>query len=714
VTLTLEYGTQSLDASLVTYVPSGAGPTATYALLPGAQIPAGGVAIVFLDSVPGASLPPSNVACPGGVTAAMTTDSATHGTGIGSAFHIGASAPVVAYDSYPFAGAESNLTSATLLLPTSAWSVSYVAVDAFPADSTVMGLPFVQVVAEGDGTSVTINPVAAITGGPGVAAAASGSPQTYNLDKGQVLQLTQSAELGGSLVQSNLPIGVWGGSTLLEVTACCADSAHQQIPPLQALGSEYVAVRYRNRFAGTEESPPWRIVAVAGGTNLTYEPSAPAGAPVSLGQGQTALFNTNGPLVVRSQDGMHPFYMSAYMTGAQDPALPSATPTDGRGDAEFVNVVPPAQYLRSYAFFTDPSYPETDLVVVRTKGTTGFQDVTLDCAGVLTGWQPAGSSGDYEYTRVDLVTGNFVPQGSCNNGLHHMTSNNPFGVTVWGWGSAATLASADGGAGLNTQFVSYAYPAGAAAQPINGFVPSMAACAGKVCNGACVDTTSDHDNCSGCGVTCGPAEICSNSLCVCGGTMCSGVCLDTTSDNANCGGCGVPCAYQCQNSQCGPLRLASGTRGSLGIATDGTNVYWFDGSSGPLTLKKCPVAGCMNAPTIIASNVNPTTMAFFNPLNLLTIGGGRLYWPDSTNVMGALLASATPTPFFAGAATNAPVQVATDAARVYWADSTASVIDACPLGASCPTPTVLVNLAGTPDAGSVSPQGVAVDSSYVY
>jgi hypothetical protein len=88
-------------------------------------------------------------------------------------------------------------------------------------------------------------------------------------------------------------------------------------------------------------------------------------------------------------------------------------------------------------------------VVVRSSSNGGFQDVSLDCAGTLTGWQPIGTSGTYEYTRVDLVTGNFVPQGGCNNGRQQMTSMTPFGLTVWGWGSAAT--------GLfSSQYVSYA------------------------------------------------------------------------------------------------------------------------------------------------------------------------------------------------------------------------------------------------------------------
>jgi hypothetical protein len=41
-----------------------------------------------------------------------------------------------------------------------------------------------------------------------------------------------------------------------------------------------------------------------------------------------------------------------------------------------------------------------------------------------------------------------------------MSSSQPFGVTVWGWGSAAS-------GSVFTQYVSYAYPAGASVKKIN-------------------------------------------------------------------------------------------------------------------------------------------------------------------------------------------------------------------------------------------------------
>jgi hypothetical protein len=154
-----------------------------------------------------------------------------------------------------------------------------------------------------------------------------------------------------------------------------------------------------------------------------------------------------------------------------------------------LNVVPPAQYLPHYTFFTDPTYPETNLVVVRVRDaqTGNMPDVTLDCAGVLGGWQGVGSSGKYEMTRVDLSTGDYQGVGGCDNGVHTITATlapsgggvppTPLvGVTVWGWGNESTLATDNLGSDETnpkfTRWVSYGYPAGANFKPLNTAVLS--------------------------------------------------------------------------------------------------------------------------------------------------------------------------------------------------------------------------------------------------
>ena len=159
---------------------------------------------------------------------------------------------------------------------------------------------------------------------------------------------------------------------------------------------------------------------------------------------------------------------------------------DGDGDPEYVNVVPAAQFLPRYTFFTDPTYPETNLVIVRTRDPKSgkMPDVTLDCAGVLKGWTKVDANDRFEFTRIDLSSGDFEGQNGCDNGVHSITGAfgldggvtgiAAFGVTVWGWGNDVTWPSDNGGSDevnpLFTRWVSYGYPAGANFATLNTVV----------------------------------------------------------------------------------------------------------------------------------------------------------------------------------------------------------------------------------------------------
>ncbi|HEY4180877.1 MAG TPA: IgGFc-binding protein [Kofleriaceae bacterium] len=460
VAITVDRGGVSLPVQDFARVPTGQGQSLTYAPLPNGMLPPGQIAILFL-----ARNGTLSESCPAGITPAVTaTDAAVHGTGRGAAFHITTSAPTIAYDIFPYGGGDAAATSATLLLPTSVWDVNYVGVDAY-ARSQAGGAdaaPYVVVVGKEAGTTVTVNPTAAIVGGTNVPGTPQGITATYTVGAGEILQFTQNAELAGSAITSDKPVGVWGGATCLNIpvaTAAC-DSAHQQIPPVKAMGNHYAAVRYRNRYPGQEESVPWRFVGAVDGTTLTYSPSTPAGAPTTLAKGQVAEVSAPGPFVVSSQDIDHPFYMSAHMTGWGN-VMTGFAPD--RGDPEFVNIIPPEQYLANYTFFTDPTYPETNLVLTRMKTNGAFSDVMLDCGGTVTGWTQIDPADTMEYTRVDLVTGNFQSVNGCNNGFHTAKSTLPFGLVVWGWGTTAS-------APFTSTAVSYAYPAGASVKAINTVV----------------------------------------------------------------------------------------------------------------------------------------------------------------------------------------------------------------------------------------------------
>jgi hypothetical protein len=482
-----------------TKIPSGTGASIVYSDFVAADgLAQNQVAILFLSrdpaqEIPGSDNPSALANCPPKVKPAVVGDAALHGTGIGAAFHIKANVPIVAYQMLPYGGGHARVTGATLLLPTNVWGTNYIGVNAYSFPPMIVGTPegaragpTMAILAQQDNTHVTINPVRAIVGGGGLAATKANTPVTYTVNKGEYLQFTQQDELTGSPIQSDLPIAVLGGSTLIDLplTVARADHAEQMLPPVSALGSEYVAVRYRSRDPSSEESVPWRIVGAVDNTQLTYDPPHPS-FPSTLNKGQVVEIDDPGLWVVSSQDSSHPFYFAQYMTGGMK-FMSFGHP--GVGDPEFVNVIAPKQYLPNYTFFTDPTYPETNLVIVAAFDpmTSQFPTVNLDCAGTVSGWQPLGTSGKYQFTRLDLSTGNYVGQNGCNNGVHSLQATLPgaplgdvpaVGVTIWGWGSGATYAPDDGGiedeSNPNfTRWVSYAYPAGANVSKLNSVVVS--------------------------------------------------------------------------------------------------------------------------------------------------------------------------------------------------------------------------------------------------
>ncbi|HEX4517370.1 MAG TPA: IgGFc-binding protein [Polyangiaceae bacterium] len=452
VSLNVAWGARTFDTTTIARVASG-GTNVTLDPFPSnGMLPPGKLAVVFLADR-AATHGNGVIGCPNGVQAAVTdVDSELTESAVGQAFTITSSAPVVAYDMFPYGGAPSYLSSASLLLPTSTWSTQYAAVHAFQNDDTLPGgaSPYLQIVASAD-AHVTLWPTSSIAADDaGVQGGAQNQPYHVTLAAGEFLQLV-GQDLTGTPITSDVPIAVVGGNTCMRipigVVAC--DSGHQQLLPVSSLGSVYVGARYRDRVAGAHEIVPYRILGVAADTALTYDPPI-AGAPATIGAGELATFWTSTDFVVRSQDTNHPFYVSAHMTGGANLAGADGG-ASAAGDPDFVNVVTPAQYQRSYTFLTDPTYANTHLVFVRQRNASNaFDDVKLACAGTLSGWTAVDAADQFEVARVDLVKDG-AGVGACGNGVQTASSASPFAITVWGWDA----------------WVSYAYPAGTFIQRTN-------------------------------------------------------------------------------------------------------------------------------------------------------------------------------------------------------------------------------------------------------
>lgn len=440
----------------VTYVPKGSGPALSYEALGAGAIPPGGVAIAFLSSDDGDCPRPP----------AESGETSPNGGRTFAAWHLTTDAPVTVAFEFPFGGGKSAYAGATLALPTSAWGTTYVATSGWGAPNGPL-LAWITVVAREE-TDVSFVPAVDLS--PSLP---RGVPITTKLRRGEAVRWLAPGDPSGSTVTATKPIAVFGGHGCAKIDGDYCDAILTQVPPLAAVGHEYAAVRNRDRHASdpVPESVPWQLVGAAEDVELVFDPPQ-AGAPTTLRRGQVVDFHAAGPFTVKSQDAEHPFLFGARMTGCWSREAWLVSPEGCAGDAEFTLAIPTAQFLANYTFFADPTYPETELLFVRVRQPDGtFHPVTLDCRGPVDGWAPIGSEGKYELAHVAISTGAFAPVGACATGARTAKSDVPFGLTVWGWGTAQSGGVNPTDPGFS-MYVSYAYAAGAGVSRLNGLGPN--------------------------------------------------------------------------------------------------------------------------------------------------------------------------------------------------------------------------------------------------
>lgn len=79
-----------------------------------------------------------------------------------------------------------------------------------------------------------------------------------------------------------------------------------------------------------------------------------------------------------------------------------------------------------------------------------------------------------------------------------------------------------------------------------------------LCDGVCIPTSVDPNNCGGCGITCTGDLACSagkcSDSCLPGQTACDNACVDVLTNNDHCGDCGNPCpeGEGCSDGECVP------------------------------------------------------------------------------------------------------------------------------------------------------------------
>jgi hypothetical protein len=350
----------------------------------------------------------------------------------GGAFRLRSSRPVTVYQYNPleyvmsFEGQQefSYSNDASLLLPVNAWTGDYfvAARNTFGVDGLSAGTPgFYTVVASADGTTVSLKPSSSgsyVLAGAGVAADGTGKVM---LDRGDVLKVLSDefgedpspSDLTGTRVTADKPIQVLGGHGCtfvpFDVQAC--DHLEESMFPYETLARRYVVAAPRISLGGDKPNARFvRVIATEDATMLSYDPPQ-ADAPAVIAK--AGEYVEIGPTAVDfAVEANARILVAEYMLG-QDAG-------SGVGDPAMTVAVPTEQYRTTYLFHAPTNYAANYLNIIAPDSAM----VLLDGEPVA-GFAPVGQSG---YAAAAVLLANI------NGGNHAVTADQPFGISVYGYG----------------------------------------------------------------------------------------------------------------------------------------------------------------------------------------------------------------------------------------------------------------------------------------
>lgn len=349
--------------------------------------------------------------------------------------HVKSTQPVVAYQFNPFNADKAYSNDGSLLLPQNGLGKEYFAISlpsrpdiAFPG---LEGLPsqngYFSVLATATGkTKVTIklsdkgyvkeNPVTKLP-------INKGQTVTFELNQYDVLnleaysQLSFVADLTGSHVSADKPIAVFGGHEEAVLgwknggeESCCAEHVEEQMLPVNAWGSKYLAPKTKPRGV---EPDLWLVMASTPGTVLKTTPSIKGldgktlnspGQWIQVEATDSFLIEATGPIQIAQ------FLVSQGQTD------------QFTGDPTMIVHSPIAQMRKDYFILTPIGYTENWVSVMRPKGAKIDVDGT---AIAESEFKPIGA-GEWELAYVAVQPG--VHRFEC--------ADQAFGLAVYGYGNA--------------------------------------------------------------------------------------------------------------------------------------------------------------------------------------------------------------------------------------------------------------------------------------
>jgi hypothetical protein len=411
----------------------------------------------------------------------------TRGSGSGTfvsphAYRIETNEPVVAYQFNPIIQQFSN--DASILIPRQALGEHYYVlgyptanpckIEGLPGGDLTDSIPdhtAITIIGTQDGTQVTVkptHPIMASAGPSGIAipATPAGTPLTFTVNKYDVVNLesdqpvgsfstcislaaTQDGDFSGSEITSTKPVAVFSslergiGTGGLEIPeppgwdgeSCCTDHLEQQMFPTTALGKQFAVSRSPVRSTNPSWAEPdiYRVVATVDGTNIETNLGG-AFASFTLNAGEWKAFYSDHGFTLKSNGG-------AVMLG-QFLVSQGLIPDGGTGDPSFVVFPAAEQHRKDYTFLVPTTFSSNYMVLAKPQN-----------AGITINGESLAEFNNCTTGVVGVVNGITYDQLTCPmpEGVHSVSSDKPFGLTVYGYYNVG----------------SYGYPGGSDVKIIN-------------------------------------------------------------------------------------------------------------------------------------------------------------------------------------------------------------------------------------------------------
>jgi len=147
------------------------------------------------------------------------------------------------------------------------------------------------------------------------------------------------------------------------------------------------------------------------------------------------------------------------------------------------------------------------------------------------------------------------------------------------------------------------------------------------------------------------------------------------------------------------VTLRTGAAGPLGIASNGTHVFWTNNAAG--TVEGCFANGC-TTPTVLTKGQTGATAIAADPQNV--------YWSTADAIVRCPATPAGCTPEVLATGQSSPLDIAVDPKGVYWTDTPAGSVrvQTCPLAGCGASPRMLALVPGG------APARLALSDKWVY